>query len=131
MSEAPRASRTWRDAQIVQLSLVRFREFIREPEALFWVFIFPVLLTAGLGLAFRSTPSDTAQVAVVAADRPCTTRRGALLARAKNVVARPMTADSAMEALRNGRVALIVAEDAAGGSPIATIRRGTSPGRPA
>ena len=48
MNEAPRTPRMWRDAQIVQLVLVRFREFLREPEALFWVFIFPVLLTAGL-----------------------------------------------------------------------------------
>ena len=76
-----RTPRTWRDAQIVQLTLVRFREFLREPEALFWVFIFPVLLTAGLGLAFRSKPEDTAIVAVV---MPAQSRRrrtsGALLA---------------------------------------------------
>ena len=38
---------------LVELTFVRFREFMREPEALFWVFIFPILLAAGLGLAFR------------------------------------------------------------------------------
>ena len=31
---------------IVQLTLSRFREFYREPEAVFWVFIFPILLAA-------------------------------------------------------------------------------------
>ena len=42
--------RGWRDLPLVQLTLVRYREFYREPEAVFWVFIFPVLLTAGLGV---------------------------------------------------------------------------------
>jgi ABC-2 type transport system permease protein len=112
-SSETRTPRTWRDAQIVQLTLVRFREFLREPEALFWVFIFPVLLTAGLGLAFRSKPNDSAIVALVAAaDRP--NGAAALLAKAKNVVVKPMTTDSALEALRTGKVALVAVEDEAG-----------------
>ncbi len=37
-----------------QLTLVRFREFLREPEALFWVFGFPLLLAAGLGSRFAT-----------------------------------------------------------------------------
>ena len=41
-----------------QLISVRFREFFREPEALFWVYGFPLLLAAGLGLAFRDRPAD-------------------------------------------------------------------------
>jgi ABC-2 type transport system permease protein len=114
MSDAPRTPRTWRDAQIVQLALVRFREFLREPEALFWVFIFPVLLTAGLGLAFRGKPADSALVAVVAAPGHPSPDLTALLGQSKSVVAHRMTADSAMDALRNGRVALIAVEDAAG-----------------
>jgi hypothetical protein len=32
---------------LVQLTLVRIREFIREPEAIFWAIFFPILLTAG------------------------------------------------------------------------------------
>ena len=36
-----------RDRPLVQLTLVRYREFYREPEAIFWVFVFPILLTAG------------------------------------------------------------------------------------
>ena len=38
----------------VQLTLLRFREFVREPEALFWTLLFPVILTTGLGVAFRN-----------------------------------------------------------------------------
>src|SRR6185312_10175458 len=109
--QIPRTPRTWRDAQIVQLAAVRFREFIREPEALFWVFIFPVLLTAGLGLAFRGKPADVALAAVVAPVRHAPPDVGALLAQSKSVVAHRMTADSALEALRDGKVAIIVAED--------------------
>jgi ABC-type multidrug transport system permease subunit len=114
MSDTPRTPRTWRDAQIVQLVLVRFREFWREPEALFWVFIFPVLLTAGLGLAFRSKPADVAMVAVVAAPGHAPLEVDSLLAKSKSVVAHTMTIDSAMEALRTGKVALVAVEDSAG-----------------
>jgi hypothetical protein len=58
-----------RDHPLVQLTLVRFREFIREPEALFWVFGFPLLLAAGLGLAFRNAPAEVLSVGFVGADR--------------------------------------------------------------
>jgi len=39
---------------LVQLTLARLREFIREPEAIFWTFGFPVILAVVLGIAFRS-----------------------------------------------------------------------------
>ncbi|KAB2964216.1 MAG: ABC transporter permease, partial [Thermoanaerobaculia bacterium] len=39
-----------------QLTRARVVEFLREPEALFWVFIFPVLLAVALGVAFRNQP---------------------------------------------------------------------------
>jgi ABC-2 type transport system permease protein len=38
----------------VQLFLSRLREFYREPEAVFWVYGFPLLLAIGLGIAFAS-----------------------------------------------------------------------------
>ena len=40
-----------------QLILARIREFYREPETIFWVYGFPLLLAGGLGVAFaRSQP---------------------------------------------------------------------------
>jgi ABC-2 type transport system permease protein len=48
-----------------ELTLTRVREFFREPEAIFWVYVFPILLAVGLGIAFRSHKADTARVAVV------------------------------------------------------------------
>src|SRR5438128_2726967 len=60
---AIRAKNSVADHPLVQLTLVRFREFMREPEALFWVFAFPILLAAGLGVAFRNRPPDVLKVA--------------------------------------------------------------------
>jgi ABC transporter DrrB family efflux protein len=40
-----------------QLILARIREFYREPETIFWVYGFPLILAAGLGIAFaRNQP---------------------------------------------------------------------------
>ena len=49
-----------------QLALSRMREFYREPEAVFWVFGFPIVLAFALGLAFRNTGPGKLQVGVVA-----------------------------------------------------------------
>src|SRR5215831_7481704 len=49
---------------LVQLTLARIREFVREPEALFWVFVFPVLLAFALGIAFRNTGPQKLRIAV-------------------------------------------------------------------
>ena len=49
---------------LVQLTLWRVRDFIREPESLFWVFAFPVILALALGLAFRSGGQPTVRIAV-------------------------------------------------------------------
>ncbi|HUB00437.1 MAG TPA: hypothetical protein VMA34_19045, partial [Terracidiphilus sp.] len=45
-----------------QLTAVRFWLILREPEAIFWIFIFPILLAVGLGIAFRNRPADVLQV---------------------------------------------------------------------
>ncbi len=41
-----------------ELLKARLREFIREPETVFWVYAFPVLLAIGLGIAFRNRPAE-------------------------------------------------------------------------
>ncbi len=46
----------------------RILELKREPEVVFWVFIFPLLLAAGLGIAFRDKPADITSVVVIAGD---------------------------------------------------------------
>jgi ABC-type multidrug transport system permease subunit len=47
------------------LLAARMRELKREPEVLFWVFAFPLLLALGLGIAFRNKPADTTSVVIV------------------------------------------------------------------
>ena len=54
-------------SSLFQLTMVRFRLFLREPEAIFWIFIFPILLAVGLGIAFRNRPADVLQVGATTA----------------------------------------------------------------
>src|ERR1700722_3233928 len=106
--KSPRGN-SFADHPLVQLTLVRFLEFIREPEALFWVFIFPILLAAGLGIAFRNRPAEVLQVAVVSPELAQPLRQEKLLA------VQELTAEAAQDALRTGKVALL-AEPGPGGS---------------
>jgi ABC-2 type transport system permease protein len=53
----------WRSYRL--LLVARLKEMYREPEVIFWVFIFPVLLALGLGIAFRNKPADLSRVVVV------------------------------------------------------------------
>jgi len=54
-------------SSLYELTWVRFRLILREPEAIFWIFIFPILLAAGLGIAFRNRPADVLQVGATTA----------------------------------------------------------------
>ena len=49
-------------SSLYQLTMARFRLILREPEAIFWIFIFPILLAVGLGIAFRNRPADVLPV---------------------------------------------------------------------
>jgi ABC-type multidrug transport system permease subunit len=91
-----------------QLTLVRFREFVREPEALFWAFLFPTVLAVLLGVAFRNRPAESLPVASVT---PELTRA---LRRDKTLDARQMPPGAAEGALRSGQVALMAAPGPAG-----------------
>ena len=91
---------------LVELTLARLRELIREPEAVFWVFVFPIVLAAILGLAFRSRPPEAIPVAVV--DGPSAEGRRAALAAQPDVAVRVLSEAEARQALIRGRVALVV-----------------------
>ena len=49
-------------SSLYQLTATRLKLTLREPEAIFWVFIFPILLAIGLGIAFRNRPADVLPV---------------------------------------------------------------------
>src|SRR5258708_6695567 len=50
-------------SSLFQLTVVRLRLFFREPEAVFWIFAFPILPSVGLSIAFRNRPADVLPVA--------------------------------------------------------------------
>ena len=107
---------------LVQLTLVRFREFIRQPEAVFWTFVFPILLAVGLGLAFRSRPADKLRVAVVShytattrdVSSPAEKLRAALAADS-GIIVQSLDDTAAAHALRTAKVALVVSPSESGG----------------
>jgi ABC-type multidrug transport system permease subunit len=98
---------------LAQLTLVRYLEFVREPEAVFWVFIFPVLLAAGLGIAFRSRPAEHTAIAVPAS-APHAEQLAAALRRDDRLTVRLLDDSAAARALRVGDVTLLLARSDAG-----------------
>jgi ABC-type multidrug transport system permease subunit len=93
--------RTLAGHPLTQMTLVRFREFLREPEALFWTFVFPVLLAAGLGLAFRNRPPEVLQIGAVTTNLTQSLRSEKLLS------VREFGPEAGRQALRTGKVALL------------------------
>jgi ABC-2 type transport system permease protein len=97
---------------LAQLTLVRIREFLREPEALFWTFFFPIILAIALGIAFRGAGADRAAVAVQAgagADAVVAALSGSGRAEVQ-LLAEP----AANDALRRGDVAVVVIAESGG-----------------
>jgi ABC-2 type transport system permease protein len=91
---------------LVELTLTRIREFLREREAVFWVFVFPVLMTFALGIAFRNTAPDKTPVAIEADAKASETAN--LLSRSPDITATVLSSDEATQALRSGKVAIVV-----------------------
>ncbi|HYG62414.1 MAG TPA: ABC transporter permease [Thermoanaerobaculia bacterium] len=89
-----------------ELTRCRILEFTREPEAIFWVFIFPALLAAVLGFAFREKPPDRIPVGVVAG--PAAEQTQAALAKSPVLLAREYETQAGREALRTGKISLLV-----------------------
>jgi len=91
---------------LIHLTVARLREWYREPEALFWTFIFPVLMAAGLGLAFRSKPPEVVKIGVVENARAEAIVTG--LARDKQLDVRVVEDSTGARQLRIGKLALLV-----------------------
>lgn len=94
----------------VELLLDNLREFRRNPEIVFWVFGFPVLLAIGLGIAFRNQPAEEIAVAIVSggAGQEHVDAVRAALSKERGFDARVETREDADAALRLGHVALVV-----------------------
>jgi len=91
---------------LVQLTRARVLEFLREPEAIFWVFLFPVLLALALGIAFRAKPPEPLPVGVEAG--AAAAARHADLDVRDRLAPRIVDRETGRRELRTGKLALVV-----------------------
>jgi ABC-type multidrug transport system permease subunit len=113
-AQPPRHNGRW--SGYTHLLMARMLELKREPEVVFWVFVFPLLLALGLGIAFRNKPADAVPVAIV---------QGAGSAEAETLLQRSPqhasfkvkveSADDARKGLRLGKYDLVIEPDGKGG----------------
>jgi len=89
-----------------ELSKARLREFIREPETVFWVYVFPVLLAIGLGVAFRNRGTERVFVDVEA--HVMAARVAKNLEGAPDLAVAVHPAKECRDRLRLGKTALVV-----------------------
>jgi ABC-type multidrug transport system permease subunit len=92
------------------MTISRLKEFGREPDAVFWVFAFPLLLTLALGFAFREKPPDRIPVGVT--QGPHAQARLEALKKSPSLLPRLYDAKEGREELRRGRISLLVSGDA-------------------
>jgi ABC-2 type transport system permease protein len=92
---------------LLELTKTRLREFFREPGALFWVFVFPILMAVALGFAFREKPPEKIPVGVLKG--PGSLAAYDALARDADlrVSFYPLARDAELS-LRAGKIALLV-----------------------
>src|SRR5690349_13475701 len=96
---------------LFELTSVRTKEFLRETEAIFWVFGFPLLLALALGFAFRSKAPDRIPIAVV--NGPQAAARMHALGESPALLPRLVSAEDGRAQLRTGKVSLLIDGDAA------------------
>jgi ABC-type multidrug transport system permease subunit len=104
----PSRERSETSSPLVELTLARVREFVRDPSALFWTFGFPILLAVALGIAFRESPPAAGRIAVDLATGDADDVAAMLDAR-DDLDASTMTAADAKRALSTGKIDLFVA----------------------
>jgi ABC-type multidrug transport system permease subunit len=104
LSENPGLSST--HSPLAELTLARLREFVREPEALFWTFFFPIVMSVAMAIAFPASTGQSVRVGVAPGHESESLRRA--LAAEKDIVVRELQPGDELRALRNGDVHLIV-----------------------
>ena len=110
----PDTRRSGRWSGFLHLLGARLLEMKREPEVIFWVFGFPILLALGLGIAFRNRPADTTSAAIVAGDEA---QQTAAMIQGKNpaIHVQITEREAALQGLRLGKYDLVLESDGKGG----------------
>jgi ABC-type multidrug transport system permease subunit len=98
---------------LLQLVLARHREFYRQPEAVFWVYVFPILMAMGLGIAFRERPVERFAIDVL--EGPAAERIVQALDDERFVV-QANNAATCRVRLRTGKTSLVVTQSDSGDS---------------
>ncbi len=114
-SQATR-SRNHRWSGFLHILDVRLRELWREPEVIFWVFGFPILLALGLGIAFRDKPAEIIRVAIVSGSE--SQNAMALIQRApggSSIHADVLDQSLALRGFRVGKYDLVIESNPQGG----------------
>jgi ABC-2 type transport system permease protein len=109
------ARRNGRWAGYRHLLMARMLELKREPEVVFWVFAFPLLLALGLGIAFRNKPEESIPVAVVAGSESADAQ--SLLAHApgnERFKTEVLSIEEARKGFRLGKFDLVIEPTASG-----------------
>jgi len=91
---------------ILAITLARLREFIRRPEAVFWVYFFPVLMVVVLGIAFRNQPVETFDVDVLKGEMAESIVEK--LASDQRIKPRIVTAEEARDRLRTSKTTVLI-----------------------
>ncbi len=94
---------------LVEMTLLRLKEFLREPDAVFWVFVFPLLLTVALGFAFREKPPERIPIGIV--DGPHAQARLTVLQKSPALQPRIYSREAGREELRRGKISLLVEDE--------------------
>ena len=89
-----------------QLSWTRMLAFLREPEALFWVFAFPIVMALALGLAYRNQGPQPSAIGVQSGAGADSVM--AALGRSADLKPALFDSSAAELALRRGKIALLV-----------------------
>ena len=110
MAETPIGDRGGPNA-LVELTLSRFREFWREPGAVFWAFGFPLLLALGLGLAFREQGQAVPRVALGEPSAPWLSGALVSLEQAELLERVELSVDELPAALSSGAIDVAVQVD--------------------
>lgn len=96
----------WSSRPLVQLTLARLREFLREPEAVFWAFVFPIAMSVALAVAFPSRAARDVRVGVPPGPQAQSLRSA--LAASPDIAVRDIRPQDERRALREGVVNIIV-----------------------
>jgi ABC-2 type transport system permease protein len=110
---APRRNGRW--SGYTHLLMARMLELKREPEVVFWVFVFPLLLALGLGIAFRNKPGDAISVAIVAGGTQDAQEMLARSPQHDRFKPQVLEADEARKGFRLGKFDLVIEPDGKGG----------------